>query len=99
MSVLFPFTDLSNSKRRPALVLHIWKDDVILAFITSNLNSPGDDNIVIPKSNINNLQVDSLIVLQKIFTGNRSLIKGKIGKLEVEYYLEINEALKRVLFF
>ena len=34
---LFPFTDLSGSKRRPALVLYAGKEDIILSFVTSNI--------------------------------------------------------------
>lgn len=31
----FPFTDLSTYKRRPALVLHETKYDVVVAYISS----------------------------------------------------------------
>lgn len=99
VSVYFPFSDLSNTKRRPALILHVRYDDVILAFITSKINSQGDTNISVLKSDYNNLQMDSSLVLEKIFTGNKSLIKGKIGEIESKYYPNINEALKKILFF
>ncbi len=35
--ITFPFTDLSGSKLRPALVLAADKEDVTVAFITTNL--------------------------------------------------------------
>ncbi len=99
VSVIFPFSDLSDSKRRPALVLHVRLDDVILAFITSKINNAEESTILILKTDYNNLQADSLIILGKIFTGNRSLIKGKIGKIESMYYSKINEVIKEILFF
>lgn len=36
--VPFPFTDLSSTKRRPALILVNDDDDVTLAFITTQLH-------------------------------------------------------------
>jgi mRNA interferase MazF len=35
--VPFPFTDLSSIKRRPALVLHETKYDIVVAYISSNV--------------------------------------------------------------
>jgi len=35
--ITFPFTDLSGRKLRPALVLAADRDDVTMAFITTNL--------------------------------------------------------------
>ncbi len=71
----------------------------MLAFITSKITVKSDYNILILKSDYNNLQVDSLIVLEKIFTGSRSLIKGKIGEIENKYYQKINEVMKKLMFF
>ncbi|MCW9709115.1 type II toxin-antitoxin system PemK/MazF family toxin [Aliifodinibius sp. 1BSP15-2V2] len=36
--VPFPFTDLSSTKRRPAVVLVDDEDDVTLAFLTTQLH-------------------------------------------------------------
>jgi mRNA interferase MazF len=37
--VPFPFTDLSSIKRRPALVIHETKYDIVVAYISSNMPS------------------------------------------------------------
>jgi mRNA interferase MazF len=40
--VLFPFTDLSGQKRRPALVVgRVSGDDLIVAFVTSRILTTG----------------------------------------------------------
>ncbi|MEO7264122.1 MAG: type II toxin-antitoxin system PemK/MazF family toxin [Ferruginibacter sp.] len=96
--VIFPFTDLSASKRRPALILSVSTNNVILAFITSK-PSEVDSVIKVIPSPINNLQEESTIILGKIFTGNKSLIKGKIGEIEKDYYPKINEAIFSLLKF
>ena len=38
--VHFPFTDLSGSKLRPAIIIHESEHDVIVAFIYSRIPSP-----------------------------------------------------------
>ena len=96
VSVIFPFTDLSASKRRPALVLYVADNDVMLFFITSKVINNGF-SVKILSSSINNLQVDSTIILTKIFTGSRSLIKGKIGEVEKHYYPSINKIIFSLL--
>jgi mRNA interferase MazF len=35
--IRFPFTDLTNTKVRPALVLSTYDDDITVSFITSRL--------------------------------------------------------------
>lgn len=96
--VIFPFTDLSASKRRPALVLSVSANDVILAFITSKTTEVKSAIKVVPSS-INNLQVESSIILGKIFTGNKSLVRGKIGEIEKQYYTQINKTISSLLNF
>ena len=95
--VIFPFTDLSSSKQRPALVLYVEHEDTILAFITSKLTFQHKHDIFIKQSDINNLEADSIIILRKLFTGNKSLIKGKIGELEKVYYPYINNSINALL--
>ena len=95
--VTFPFTDLSSSKQRPALVLYAENEDAILAFITSKLSFQHKYDIFIERSSVNNLEADSVIILRKLFTGNKSLIRGKVGNLELSYYPEINRSITALL--
>jgi mRNA interferase MazF len=95
--VTFPFTDLSSAKQRPALVLYAENEDAILAFITSKLSFQHKHDIFIKRSSVNNLEVDSVIILKKLFTGNKSLIRGKVGDLDLSYYPEINRSIINLL--
>ncbi len=91
----FPFTDLSASKRRPALILsNIKGDDYIMLQITSkNIK----DNYAIPLLEADfasgSLQVDSNIRPNKIFTLDEKLILYKIGHLGQD---KLNECIKKV---
>jgi len=62
--VTFPFTDLSSSKQRPALVLYAEHEDTVLAFISSKLTYQHKHDIFITRSGINNLETDSIIILR-----------------------------------
>ncbi len=88
--VSFPFTDLTGSKVRPALIFHIYRDDVIVVFISSSLKTIGDCDMVIKRSEENGLKVDSILKLNKIITLDKSLILGKIGDLEKDVLRKAN---------
>ncbi|MCF8113065.1 MAG: type II toxin-antitoxin system PemK/MazF family toxin [Desulfotignum sp.] len=83
--VPFPFTDLSTSKKRPALIIspdeYNSGIDVIIAFITSNMavkSKPGDYHIREWKQA--NLPKPSLIRM-KLATIDKSIIVRKLGRL------------------
>jgi len=82
--IRFPFSDLSKSKLRPALVLAVTnKDDFILCQITSK--DYGDSKSVkLNESDfkIGSLQKVSFVRYTKIFTANNSIIYSEFGKLE-----------------
>ena len=81
--VRFPFTDLSASKVRPALVL-VGEDelgDVCLAFITSHHIRPSSYDLSLPQGKVTGLKVDSVVRLKKIATIHRNVIAGTIGTL------------------
>ena len=51
--VPFPFTDLSSIKRRPALVLHETKYDIVVAYISSVMPSAiSPEDVLIPKAGL-----------------------------------------------
>ncbi|MEK6862756.1 MAG: type II toxin-antitoxin system PemK/MazF family toxin [Nanoarchaeota archaeon] len=80
----FPFSDLSSSKKRPALVLaSLEGDDLILCQITSEARF---DNYAIGLKDIDfkqgRLNINSFIRPNKLFTADKSLIQYKIGSLK-----------------
>ena len=97
--VSFPFSDLSDSKFRPALVLaETDRNDMILCQITSNAGIDskaveiGDSDF-----DFGSLQKTSFARPNKIFTGHESLIAKRVGKLSSQKTLEIVEALIEIL--
>ena len=81
--IKYPFTDLSNFKNRPALVLFSEGNDVLVTFISSILKNTSKDDIILYKNNINNLVVDSILKIKKINTLHITLINKKIGTLNL----------------
>jgi len=89
----FPFSNLIEVKRRPALIIKVPNgDDVIVCQITGK---PYEKlvEILIKKENFisGSLKVDSYLRIDKIFSVEKSLIKYKIGMLRKEKFLEIFE--------
>lgn len=91
----FPFTDLTASKRRPAVILsNVTGDDYIMLQITSKSVK---DDYAIPllqaDFSAGSLQQDSNIRPNKIFTLDGSLILYKIGHLNTS---KMNECIEKV---
>lgn len=80
----FPFTDLTSTKVRPALIISAKnsQQDVMVAFISSNTNNSG---LIVKKSQANGLKVDSTIRFDKIATLNKKLVLGEIGGISREF--------------
>lgn len=93
----FPFSDLSNSKKRPVLIISKLKgDDVILCQITSDAKFD-DYAIVLSTEDFRNgnLNLSSMIRPNRLFTGDRSIILYRAGHLTSEKILEVeNEIIK-----
>ena len=81
----FPFTDLSNSKLRPSLVLGIDASDVSVVFITSNLEDKSH-TVAINPSETNGIKFKSYIRYSKMASLDIKMSVGKLGKLEAEIY-------------
>ena len=91
----FPFSDLSSSKRRPALVLVDLKgNDMILCQITSK-NIYDDMSVMIHTSDIENglLNDTSNVRLNKLFTADENIILYKLGNLNKTKFREIIEKI------
>lgn len=93
--VPFPFSDLSRSKMRPAVVLaESGRDDWILCQITSN---PYGDSQSIPLAEQDflegGLRVTSYARPGKLFTANQSLAEVTVGKLDSPAFNRLLEAI------
>lgn len=85
------FSDFSNSKRRPALVVAAPKElDPILCMITSRGRNDGYD-VVITKADFESggLRADSFVRFCHLFSIDESIIEYKVGQLKDEKVKEI----------
>lgn len=89
--VPFPFSDLTNSKRRPALVItELTGDDVILCQITSrNINDKYSLELNNSDFETGNLNQNSNIRPNRIFTADSHIIIYKVGNLKASKTEEI----------
>lgn len=97
--IYFPFSDLSQSKLRPAVVLaNADKNDWILCQITSkpyadlkSIKIDMDDFIS------GTLKVTSYARPGKLFTANNSIIISKVGDLKLEVFSNIINGVIKIL--
>ena len=97
--VRFPFSDLSNSKLRPAVVLAgVGRGDWILCQVTSR---PYADTDAIPLRNdsfaVGSLRLDSYARPGKLFTANESLVATAVGSLTDDSFRQIIETVVGIL--
>lgn len=99
---LFPFSDLSQTKLRPAVAL--WADadnqDITICFISSQgINQVAADEVVLQPSDTEfmatGLKVASKVRVTKIVTLERRLITRKLGNLENTYIAKLNQTMIR----
>src|SRR5213594_3323120 len=90
--VAFPFSDLSQSKLRPAVVLaDADRGDWILCQVTSK--PYGDPSAISLKNNnftVGSLRVESFVRPGKLFTGSNTLVVQEVGQLNTETTQGIN---------
>ena len=102
--VQFPFTDLSQTKLRPAVVLYINSslDEITLCFISSQ----GLTNLTSEETLLNDsdsefaatgLKKSSKIRATRITTLEKRFVQRKLGYLENKYISAINSILHRTL--
>lgn len=94
--VPFPFSDLSQAKRRPALVLaHLGGDDLILCQITSQT---GNDPHSVPLSERDfsegRLSHSSNIRPNRLFTADQAIILYKAGSVLAR---KLDQTVERVI--
>lgn len=99
----FPFTDLSQSKVRPAIVLAagVYDRDVIICFISSVINKTMNETDILILDNDttfskSGLKVSSMIKTNKIATVDKGIILGKLGELDSELLNKLDFNLKKI---
>ena len=95
--ITFPFTDLSGTKLRPAVVLVDASFDLTVCFITTQLGWQEQTDILLQPNQANGLRRQSLIRTSKIATLDKSLAKGLLGRLSQTEVDLINTNLKLLL--
>ena len=95
----FPFSDLSGSKRRPALVIaNLRGDDILLCQITSRQSN--DLSAIALKSTAfisGSLPADSFIRPLRIFTADKSIILRKAGEIAPKLVDEVIDVIISIL--
>lgn len=97
--VPFPFSDLSQAKLRPAVVLaESGRGDWILCQVTSN---PYGDVQAIKLTDVSfatgSLRTTSYARPGKLFTANRDLMTAQVGMLKANVFKQIVEAVIAIL--
>ena len=97
--VHFPFSDLSQSKLRPAVVLaEAGRGDWLLCQITSKTyGDPRAIQMVAADFGQGSLRTTSYARPGKLFTAHASLVAGQIGKLHAESFSVIRDAVVRLI--
>jgi len=97
--VHFPFSDLSASKLRPAIVLaEAGRGDWVLCQITSK--SYGDPRAIqLDAADLvrGSLRLTSYARPGKLFTANASLVAGMVGELQPAKFATVREAVVRMI--
>ena len=97
--VRFPFSDLTASKLRPAVVLaDAGRDDWILCQITSQ--PYGDARAIrleVGDIERGSLRQTSFARPGKLFTAHATLVTGQVGHLKAGKFATIREAVKRMM--
>lgn len=97
--ISFPFSDLSRSKLRPAVVLaNVTRDDHVLCQVTSNpYADPNAVKLTEESFREGSLRIVSYARPGKLFTANADLFEGQVGILIEEVRSEIVSEIVRLL--
>ncbi len=102
----FPFTDLTNSKVRPALIVSMSSTgsrDVILAFISTVFDSgnvPPTDELLLDSDAefaLTGLKKSSVFKMNKLATIERSILLGELGEISETFQHKLDTKLKLAL--
>lgn len=94
--VPFPFSDLTQTKRRPALVIaDLQGDDLILCQITSQLFKD-QYAIAVDRDDFESgsLRQSSNVRPNRLFSADREIVLYKVGRLK---FTKINEVITKIV--
>lgn len=94
--VPFPFSDLTNTKRRPALVIaELTRNDLILCLITSQTTNDSYTTLIEDDDfETGGLSQTSYVKSNRVFTANEQIIAYKAGTLTLE---KTNEVVAKLI--
>ncbi len=97
--VPFPFTDLSGTKVRPAVIVSEKKigGDVIVVFITSQTKLKEKHLVIVKPEEGNGLKVPSRVICSKIATLDAKIVLGELGIVSDKVLSQIDQELRTVL--
>ena len=102
--VPFPFTDLSSTKVRPALIISSdpQGEDIVIAFISSVVpDTPGATDFLLsdkhPDFTASGLKKNSVFKMRKILTISSTLILRRLGRISAPIQKELDNLLKKSL--
>lgn len=98
----FPFTNLTGSKVRPALVIVEKKDDIIVIGIFSKVPGVIEDSWFLLEEDIKGfnqtgLKKRSVIKTEKIAVIHNSIVKKNLGNLPDNIFVAVKEKLRKTL--
>ncbi len=96
----FPFTDLTQRRLRPCLVLSgEMNQDLILCQITSKYSKKDKYSLELKKQETigGSLNLDSYIRTNMLFTASKDQIVNKICRIQKEKYLETIKAIVKII--
>ncbi len=95
----FPFSDLTGSKRRPALVIADWGGpDIMLCQITSQAKRDGWElPLELADFASGRLPISSHIRPNKVFTADRRIILAVAGRVSDAKYIEVAQRFIRLV--
>jgi mRNA-degrading endonuclease toxin of MazEF toxin-antitoxin module len=101
----FPFTDLSSSKRRPAVIIsrdNKKSEDVVVAYISSQIpDKLLETDFILEKQNKSFIKTglikESVFRMSKIVTISDRIISGELGYADRSLMNELDKKLKLAL--
>lgn len=97
----FPFSELTQVKIRPAVVVSETKDkykDLILAAVSSQVpSSLSSAEIIVKPDSLNGLRTSSVIKVDRLFTLKAEKIIAHIGRLSLKYNEEFSSVFKSLI--